>query len=119
MPNNNNIESNLDPDPHSTGHEAHPVRLHRAGQEPQPDRGRAAPHAAPLQLPGADGGAHERSVRDIQRLNLVLDCECCCCCEQPISMQKIFFTAISLDAHNDIIRFTSKNSASAPDTAGC
>ena len=62
---NNNIESNLDPEPSTTGHEAHPVRLHRAGQEPQPDRGRAAPHAAPLQLPGADGGAHERSVRDI------------------------------------------------------
>ena len=36
----------------------------------------------------------------------------CCCREQPISNQKIIFTAISLDAHNDNIRFPSKNSAS-------
>ena len=36
--------------------------------------------------------------RHHQKLNFVLDCECCCC-EQPISAQKFFLTAISLDAH--------------------
>ena len=36
----------------------------------------------------------------------------CCCCEQPISNQKIIYTAISLDTHNNNIRFPSKNSAS-------
>ena len=33
-------------------------------------------------------------------------------CEQPISSQKFFFTAISLDAHNDNIRNLAQNSAS-------
>ena len=45
---------------HPPGHQADPLRLHRAGQEPQPDRGRATSHASPLQLPRADRGAHER-----------------------------------------------------------
>ena len=36
----------------------------------------------------------------------------CCCCEQPISNQKIIFTAISLDAHNNNIRNPAQNSAS-------
>ena len=49
-----------------------------------------------------------------QRLNFVLDYECCCC-EQPISTQK-FFTAISLDAHNNNIRNPAQNSASANDS---
>ena len=45
-----------------------------------------------------------------QKLSSVMDCECCCR-EQPISKQKIFFTAISLDAHNNNIRNPSQNSA--------
>ena len=45
-----------------------------------------------------------------QKLNSGMDCKCCC--EQPIIKQK-FFTAISLDAHNNNIRFSSQNSASA------
>ena len=47
----------------------------------------------------------------IQKLNSVMDFECCWC-EQPISRQKFFFTAISLDAHNDNIWNSSQNSAS-------
>ena len=46
-----------------------------------------------------------------QRLNFGMEMECCCC-EQPISNEKIIFTAISLDAHNNNIRFPSQNSAS-------
>ena len=46
-----------------------------------------------------------------QKMNFVLSFECCCC-EQPISSQKLFFTAISLDAHNDNIRNLAQNSAS-------
>ena len=44
-----------------------------------------------------------------QKLNSGMDCECCC--EQPIIKQK-FFTAISLDAHNNNIRNPSQNSTS-------
>ena len=50
-------------------------------------------------------------IRHHQRLNFVLDCKCCCC-EQPISTQKFFFTAISLDAHNNNIHNLAQNSAS-------
>ena len=46
-----------------------------------------------------------------QKLNSVMDCQCCCC-EQPISAEKFFFTAISLDAHNNNIRNLAQNSAS-------
>ena len=48
----------------------------------------------------------------VQKLNSGMEIECCFC-EQPISNQKIIFTAISLDAHNNNIRFPSQNSASA------
>ena len=46
-----------------------------------------------------------------QKLNSVLESECCCC-EQPISTQKFFCTAISLDAHNNNIHNLAQNSAS-------
>ena len=47
-----------------------------------------------------------------QKLNFELSFECCRC-EQPISSQNFFFTAISLDAHNNNIRNLAQNSASA------
>ena len=50
-------------------------------------------------------------VSNYQKPNSVLECECCRC-ELPISMQKIFFTAISLDAHNDNIQNVAQSSAS-------
>ena len=72
-------------------------------------------HGAFLNGNGKTNSSLQETLGEIsnkQKLNYVLDFECCCC-EQPISMQKYFFTAISLDAHNDNIRNLAQNSASA------